>query len=90
MWELLSEGLENTLKEAKATKEKATQKAKDLEYKLKNAKALREQELKQAEADVAKARKEMEASKKKMKEKKQVCIPESTNRTSLAKVLCLS
>ena len=45
---------------------------KDLENKIKNAKALREKELKDAEDSVTKAKKKMEESSKKMKGKYQV------------------
>ena len=51
---------------------KSAAKVKDLENKIKNAKALREKELKDAEDGVNKAKKKMEESSKKMKEKYQV------------------
>ena len=51
-----------------------TKKAKDLEDKIKNAKAVRERELKEAEKGVTAAKKKMEESNKKMKEKYQVKI----------------
>ena len=49
-----------------------SKKAKDLEDKIKNAKAVREKELKEAEDQVTKAKKKMEESSRKMKEKYQV------------------
>ena len=51
---------------------KSAAKVKDLENKIKNAKALREKELKDAEDSVTKAKKKMEESSKKMKGKYQV------------------
>lgn len=49
-----------------------SKKAKDLEDKIKNAKAVREKELKEAEGEVTKSKKKMEESGRKMKEKYQV------------------
>lgn len=49
-----------------------SKKAKDLEDKIKNAKAVREKELKEAEGEVTKSKKKMEESSRKMKEKYQV------------------
>lgn len=49
-----------------------SKKAKDLEDKIKNAKAVREKELKEAEGEVNKSKKKMEESGRKMKEKYQV------------------
>lgn len=49
-----------------------SKKAKDLEDKIKNAKAVRERELKEAESGVTKAKKKMEESSRKMKGKYQV------------------
>ena len=51
---------------------KSAAKVKDLENKIKNAKAIREKELKDAEDGVNKAKKKMAESSKKMKEKYQV------------------
>ena len=63
---------EDILKKAEEVQKKASQKVKDLEDKIKNAKAIREKELKEAEANVGKAKKKMEESSKKMKGKYQV------------------
>ena len=64
---------EKIVHEAKETRTKAVKKVKDLEDKIKNAKAIRERELKEAEQSVAKAKKALDESKKKTKEKEQVC-----------------
>ena len=53
-------------------KSKNTAKVKELENKMKNAKQLREKELKDAEQGVTKAKKKMEESSKTMKQKHQV------------------
>jgi hypothetical protein len=63
---------EQLLKESEERKQKSVALAKELEDKLKNAKALRAQELKQAEKDVNNCKKTMADSKKKLGEKKQV------------------
>ena len=63
---------ETILKEAQTKKEAATKKVADLEYKLKNAKALREKELKDAEDAMKKAKKTADQSNKVTKEKEQV------------------
>lgn len=57
---------------AKESKVKASASVADLQDKMKNAKALREKELKEAENATAKAKKALENSQKKMKEKQQV------------------
>ncbi|KAK3089416.1 hypothetical protein FSP39_003470 [Pinctada imbricata] len=59
------------LKSAEEVKKKMSKKAKDLEDKIKNAKAVREKELQEAEKAVKAAKKKMEESNKKMKEKYQ-------------------
>jgi len=58
----------NILKEAQETQKKTQQKVKDLEYKLKNASALREKELKEADKRVAESKKKMENSAAKSKD----------------------
>ena len=63
----------NILKEAQETQKKTQQKVKDLEYKLKNASALREKELKEADKRVAESKKKMENSAAKSKDHLQVC-----------------
>ena len=55
--------------------EKATKKAKELEEKMKNASAVRERELKEAEKEIAASKKRMEASSKKAREMVQVRFP---------------
>ena len=60
------------LAEAKTVQEKATKKAKDLEEKMKNASAVRERELKEAEKEITTVKKRMEASSKKAREMIQV------------------
>ena len=59
--------------QAQGMQKKCAARIKELENKVKNAKQLREQELKQAEAEVKKAKKVMEESSKKMKDKQKVC-----------------
>ena len=63
----------NVLAEAKKEEAHASDRVKELEYKIKNAKAIREKELKQAEQEVKQAKKKIEESQKKAKEKEQVC-----------------
>ncbi|CAI9728869.1 maintenance of chromosomes 2-like [Octopus vulgaris] len=70
--------LEKTIEEQKAivqtageVNKKAKQKVKDLEFKIKNADKIRENELKQAEANLNKIQKQMQESNKLMKEKQQ-------------------
>ena len=55
--------------------EKATKKAKELEEKMKNASAVRERELKEAEKEITASKKRMEASSKKAREMVQVRFP---------------
>jgi len=55
-------------------KKKNSTKVKDLENKIKNAKQIKEKELKDAEQDVTKTKKKMEESSKKMKTKSQVSL----------------
>lgn len=62
---------EKLLGELEERKKYATALAKELEYKIKNAKALHDQELKQAEKEMNNCKKQMEDSKKKMNEMKQ-------------------
>ncbi len=57
--------LEADLKEAKLKQDQGSNKIKELEYKIKNAKALKEKELKAAEVEVKQCKKAVEASKKK-------------------------
>ena len=71
---VIAEDQEETLAKAKEGKEKATASVKDLQYKVKNSKALREKELKEAENATSKAKKTMENSQKKMKQKQQVLL----------------
>ena len=63
---------EKLLGELEERKKNAIALAKELEYKIKNAKALHDQELKQAEKEMNNCKKQMEDSKKKMNEMKQV------------------
>ncbi|KAL8582210.1 hypothetical protein ACOMHN_004129 [Nucella lapillus] len=56
------------LAEAKTVQEKAAKKAQDLEEKMKNASAVQERELKEAEKEITAAKKRMEASSKKARE----------------------
>lgn len=63
---------ESVLSVAKENEHKLTEKVKDLEYKVKNAKKIREQELKTAEKEIANTKKKVESSAKEMKEKQQV------------------
>ncbi len=63
---------EQTLKDADETAKKNKETAAELEYKLKNAKALRDKELKQAEKSVQDEKKKMDKSHKQMMEKQQV------------------
>lgn len=60
---------EEILKRTDEVKKKNVAKMKDLSYKIKNAKQLREKELQEAEQAVVDSKKKMEASSKKMKEK---------------------
>ncbi|KAK7508183.1 hypothetical protein BaRGS_00000422, partial [Batillaria attramentaria] len=59
------------LEDAKATQQRAAKKVKDLEDKMKNASAVRERELKEAEKQMANCKKKMEASSKKARDKQQ-------------------
>jgi len=56
--------LENGLKEAKLLQSQGDNKMKELEYKIKNAKALKEKELKAAEVEVKQCKKDVDAAKK--------------------------
>ena len=56
--------LREEIEAARATEADASKKVKDLEYKIKNAKQLKEKELKDAEAAVKQCKKDLEASKK--------------------------
>ena len=71
---LISVEQEEVLSKAQEVQKSASEKVKDLDYKVKHAKELREKELKEAEAAVGKAKKKAEDSLKKMKEMKQVRI----------------
>lgn len=70
------------MKKAEETQKKMSKKAKDLEDKIKNAKAVREKELKEAEDQVTKAKKKMEESSRKMKEKYQVMKQRNVQRST--------
>ena len=61
-----------TAKECEERKKAASKKVKDLQDKLKDAKATRERELKAAEAEVKKAKDKMDKSSKQMKGQEQV------------------
>ena len=63
---------EELLAQARQTRVAATKRARDLEDKMKNAKAYRERELKEADAAITKAKKTLDESKKKTKAKEQV------------------
>ena len=56
--------LEQDLKDAKNIQDKGSNGIKELEYKIKNAKKLKEEELKRAEIEVKKCKKDTEAAKK--------------------------
>ena len=62
------------LKDAEENKKKAIKKISELEDKIKNAKKLREQELKEAEKAMDNLKKALEKSRKVMMEKQQVGI----------------
>ena len=62
------------LKNAVETKKKSAARVADLEDKLKNSKAVRERELKQAQTDVDQAKKRYNQSITKTKQKEQVCV----------------
>jgi len=63
---------EAVLKNALETKKKSTARVADLEDKLKNSKAVRERELKQAQSEVDQAKKRYDQSITKTKDKEQV------------------
>ena len=64
----ITEEQNKILQEAKETQKKAQEKVKDLENKLKNATALREKELKEADKRVSDCKKTMEAAAAKAKD----------------------
>lgn len=71
---IFAEEQKGILAEAKTVQEKATKKAKDLEEKMKNASAVRERELKEAQKEITASKKKMEASSKKAREMVQVRV----------------
>ncbi len=71
---LVSETADVTAKECEQRKKAASKKVKELQDKLRDAKATREKELKAAEADVKKSKERMDKSSKQMKEREQVFI----------------
>jgi len=83
---------EKVLKNAVETKKKSEARVADLEDKLKNSKAVRERELKQAQTDVDQAKKRYNQSITKTKDKEQVdcllcCIHVSKSVCDVASVL---
>ena len=68
----VTEEQEKVLKNAVETKKKSEARVADLEDKLKNSKAVRERELKQAQKDVDEAKKRYSQSITKTKDKEQV------------------
>ena len=73
LWFFHPETQQEVVVEAQERGKKATARAAELEHNLKNAKALREKELKTAEKEMKDAKAKMAASSKQMKEKQQVC-----------------
>lgn len=70
----VTEQLKATVATAKETKEKASKKVAELENKLLNAKAVREQELNEAEKHMNTAKKSVDTSGKKLREQQQVWL----------------
>jgi len=69
---VMSAEQEKVLKNALETKKKSSARVADIEDKLKNSKAVRERELKQAQKDVDQAKKRYDQSISKTKDKEQV------------------
>ena len=63
-YEIENTELEQKLKEAKLLQSQGDNKVKELEYKIRNAKELKEKELKAAEIEVKKCKKDVESAKK--------------------------